>query len=52
MPLILDPAAIIFVPIRPSEDTRSVSLAILPVSLVDSSAYICEDSLAMKLFIK
>jgi hypothetical protein len=35
MSLTLVPAAIIFVPIRPSEDARPVFLAILIVSLVD-----------------
>jgi hypothetical protein len=35
MPLTLDPAAIIFVPISESLDARPVSIAILPVSLVD-----------------
>jgi hypothetical protein len=52
MHLILDPAAIIFVPISVSLDARSVSLTILPVSLVDSSACKCEDSLAMRPIIK
>ena len=51
MLLTLDPAAIIFVPTSVSADARPVIQTILKVSLVDSSAYKCEDSLAMKLFI-
>jgi hypothetical protein len=47
MLLILVPAAIIFVPIRPSEDARPFPQAILIVSLVDISVYKCHDSLAM-----
>jgi hypothetical protein len=52
MLLILDPAAIIFVPISVSLDARPVSLTILIVSLVDSSVFICVDSLAIKGVIK
>jgi hypothetical protein len=52
MLLILEPAAIIFVPISVSLDARPVSLTILIVSLVDSSFCICVDSLAMTLIIK
>jgi hypothetical protein len=52
MPLTLVPAAIIFVPIIVSEDARPALQAILKVSLVDCSVYICCDSLAMKIIIK
>jgi len=52
MLLILDPAAIIFVPISVSADARPVIQTILKVSLVDFSVYKCVDSLAMRQFIK
>jgi hypothetical protein len=52
MLLILDPAAIIFVPTSVSLDARPVIITILPVSLVDTSVFICVDSLAMRLIIK
>jgi len=52
MLLILDPAAIIFVPTSESADARPVIQTILKVSLVDFSAYKCVDSVAMRQLIK
>jgi hypothetical protein len=51
MILILVEAAIIFVPIRPSVDARPADEAILIVSLVYISVYICYNSLAMRTII-
>jgi hypothetical protein len=48
MHIILVEAAIIFVPMRPSEDARPFLLSILIVSLVEISVYKCCDSLAMR----
>jgi hypothetical protein len=48
MLLILVPAALIYVPIRPSVDARPFLMAILKVSLVDIPVYKCCDSLAMR----
>jgi hypothetical protein len=45
-------AAVIFVPIRASEDARSVVLALLKFSLVEFSAFICYYSLAMRQIFK
>jgi hypothetical protein len=46
------PAAIIFAPIRPSVDARSVLLTLLKFSLVEISSFKCEYYLAMRQIFK